>query len=115
VTFLLDRHAVAEAWHARMSRPKNWTWSSTSSKASAYAYAMRVVGVHEAKTTLSRLIRDVEAGEEIVIRRGAEPIARLVPMKRRSPRALGQDAGAFAVPDDFDAQLPEDVLDDLET
>jgi prevent-host-death family protein len=73
---------------------------------------MREVGVHEAKTNLSKLLREVEAGEEIVIRRGSRPVARLIPMKARAPRVLGQDAGAFTVPDDFDAPLPDDVLDD---
>jgi prevent-host-death family protein len=74
---------------------------------------MREVGVREAKTSLSRLLREVEAGEEIVIRCGSRPVARLIPMKARAPRVLGQDAGAFTVPDDFDAPLPDDVLDDL--
>jgi prevent-host-death family protein len=74
---------------------------------------MREVGVHEAKTTLSQLLRDVEAGEEIIIRRGSRPVARLMPMKPRAPRLRGQDAGAFTVPDDFDAPLPDDVLDDF--
>lgn len=40
---------------------------------------MTTVNVHEAKTTLSRLLARVEAGEEIVIARGGKPIARLVP------------------------------------
>ncbi len=36
--------------------------------------------IHEAKTHLSRLIRDVEAGETLVISRGRKPVARLVPI-----------------------------------
>jgi prevent-host-death family protein len=74
---------------------------------------MREVGVHEAKTNLSKLLREVEAGEEIVIGRGAQPVARLVPMKARALRVLGQDAGAFTVPAEFDAPLPDDALDDF--
>jgi antitoxin (DNA-binding transcriptional repressor) of toxin-antitoxin stability system len=80
-----------------------------------YAGSMREVGVHEAKTTLSRLIREVEAGAEIVIRRGGRAVARLVPLHQREARVLGQDAGILSVPDDFDAPLPDDVLDDFET
>lgn len=38
----------------------------------------RTVTVHEAKTHLSRLLRAVEAGEEIIIARGDTPVARLV-------------------------------------
>ena len=41
---------------------------------------------HEAKTHLSRLLAEVEAGEEITIARGARPVARLVPVKRGSRR-----------------------------
>jgi prevent-host-death family protein len=67
------------------------------------------VGVHEAKSTLSELLRRVAAGEEVTITRGGEPVARLVPVQRRSPRVLGRDEGLFEVPDDFDAPLPEDL------
>lgn len=50
---------------------------------------MRSVTVQEAKTQLSALLRAVEAGEEIEIRRGATPIARLVKTEpRRSFRDL---------------------------
>jgi prevent-host-death family protein len=40
---------------------------------------MDTVTVHTAKTTLSRLLGRVEAGEEIVLARGKQPVARLVP------------------------------------
>jgi prevent-host-death family protein len=69
------------------------------------------VGVHEAKTTLSALLRRVATGEEITITRGGQPIARLVPAQRRHSRVLGRDRGVFEVPDDFDAPLPAEVLD----
>lgn len=75
---------------------------------------MTSVGVHEAKTQLSRLLRRVAAGEEIVILRGRQPVARLVPVVP-SPRALGGDRGVVQVPDDFDAPLPEEALADFET
>ena len=71
------------------------------------------VGVHEAKTHLSRLLRQVMAGDEIVITRGGTPIARLVPVHRRT-RVLGSDIGAYEVPHDFDAPLPDDLLDAFE-
>ncbi len=44
------------------------------------------VTVQEAKTHLSRLLRRVEAGEEVVIRRGREPVAMLV----RAPAKPGR-------------------------
>lgn len=68
------------------------------------------VGVHEAKTRLSQLLRLVDAGQEIEIARGGRPVARLVPFRVRQERQLGIDQGVFNVSDDFDAPLPDDVL-----
>lgn len=47
---------------------------------------MKTVTTHEAKTHLSRLLAEVEAGEEVTIARGSRPIARLVPAKATAPR-----------------------------
>jgi antitoxin (DNA-binding transcriptional repressor) of toxin-antitoxin stability system len=49
----------------------------------------RVVNVQEAKTHLSRLLREVEAGEDIAIARGGRVIARLVRAEADVPRAWG--------------------------
>ena len=72
------------------------------------------VGVHEAKTQLSQLLRRVAAGEEISITRRGHEVARLVPPKPRPRRRLGFDRGRLVVPDDFDEPLPDDVLDTFE-
>ncbi len=72
---------------------------------------MATVGVHEAKTQLSELLRRVEAGEDVVICRGTVPVARLVPANQTTGQRLGVDAGRFVVPEDFDAPLPDDLLD----
>lgn len=70
---------------------------------------MTEVGVHEAKTHLSQLLRRVAAGEEVVILRGRTPVARLVPAE--SPvRKLGLDREVLKVPDDFDAPLSAEIL-----
>jgi prevent-host-death family protein len=45
---------------------------------------MRTVNVHEAKTTLSRLLEEVEGGESIVIARNGKPIAELKPIVKRT-------------------------------
>jgi prevent-host-death family protein len=71
---------------------------------------MSEVGVHEAKTHLSRLLRQVMAGDEVVITRGGVPVAKLVPVQARGKRVLGIDQGLYEVPGDFDAPLPDDVL-----
>ncbi len=69
------------------------------------------VNIHEAKTHLSKLLRRVVGGEEIIIARAGVPIARLVPVEpKRRPRPLGVDRGRFEVPDDFDAPLPPEIL-----
>ena len=67
------------------------------------------VGVHEAKTHLSRLLAAVEAGEEVEITRRGVPVARLVPA-RPAVRVLGADRGLVVIGDDFDAPLPDEVL-----
>lgn len=72
------------------------------------------VNVHDAKTHLSRLLRRVAAGEEIVIARAGVPVARLVPVTGRPERRFGTDRGLFEVPEDFDAPLPDAVLRDFE-
>lgn len=70
--------------------------------------------MHEAKTNLSDLVRRVEAGEEVIIRRGDKPVARLVAVEPEPIQRFGFDLGVFTVPDDFDEPLPDDVLDDFE-
>jgi antitoxin (DNA-binding transcriptional repressor) of toxin-antitoxin stability system len=47
----------------------------------------------------------------VVICRGTEPVARLVAIHPDRGRRLGLDEGRFVVPDDFDAPLPDEVLD----
>lgn len=67
--------------------------------------------MHEAKTHLSRLLRQVEAGEEVTIVRDGTPVARLVRLPPPVQRQLGIDRDIFVVPDDFDDPLPDEVLD----
>jgi prevent-host-death family protein len=75
---------------------------------------MTTVGVHEAKTNLSKLLRRVQAGEEIVIARNGEQLAKLVPIQRGGDRRLGIDDGRFEIPADFDAPLPKGLLEAFE-
>jgi prevent-host-death family protein len=66
------------------------------------------VGVHEAKTHLSRLLARVSMGEEVVITNRGEPVARLVPIPPRR-RRLGMDRGRVHIADNFDDPLPDDM------
>jgi len=72
---------------------------------------MSQVNVHEAKTHLSKLLQKVEAGEEVVIARAGKPVARLVPLTAPKPRVLGGDEGKVRIAPDFDAPLPDDLVD----
>lgn len=73
---------------------------------------MRSVGVHEAKTHLSRLLREVQQGDEILITRGDEPVAKLVSATRRSAaESFGMSAGKYVLREGWDA--PDDELADL--
>ena len=71
---------------------------------------MVTVNVHEAKTNLSRLLAQVEAGEDVVIARNGKPVARLVRFRPKGKRQPGVLKGKFVVPDSFFDPLPEEEL-----
>lgn len=65
------------------------------------------VGMHEAKSHLSRLVDLAEGGEEVVIQRSGRPVARLVAVQRRRPiaEAFGALENEIELAEDFD-ELP---------
>ena len=70
------------------------------------------MNVYEAKTQLSKLLQQVEAGEEIIIARHGKPVARLVPVQRTAVHRLpGGWKGKVWMSPDFDEPDPE--LEDL--
>jgi prevent-host-death family protein len=74
---------------------------------------MATVTIHEAKTQLSKLIARAEAGEEIVIARGKQPVVRLAPIAAKKPRPrFGMMKGKWPdLPDSFWFDpLPEEEL-----
>ena len=71
---------------------------------------MVTVNVHEAKTNLSRLLAQVEAGEEVVIARNGNPVARLVRVQPRGKRQFGSMKGRISIDDSFFDPLPEEEL-----
>ena len=76
---------------------------------------MRTFNIHAAKTQLSRLVDAAAAGEEIIIAKSGKPLACLGPLARpRRKRTLGALAGRLRVPADFDADLPDEILDAFE-
>jgi prevent-host-death family protein len=73
--------------------------------------AARQYNVHEAKTHFSRILQQVETGEEIVISRAGKPIAKVVPLHPKVRRTgRGSLRGQIHIPDDFD-ELPDDIAE----
>ena len=73
---------------------------------------MKTVGVHEAKTHLSRLIDQAVKGEPFVIAKGGTPMVKVMAIDSPSvgqQRRLGFMTGQFTVPDDFDRMGDEDI------
>jgi antitoxin (DNA-binding transcriptional repressor) of toxin-antitoxin stability system len=76
---------------------------------------MSSYSIGEAKTQLSRLVHQVEEGEDVILRRGSKPVARLIaipvgegPIKRKPGRMRGR----VKVPEDFD-EWPPDIAREL--
>lgn len=74
---------------------------------------VHTVNIHEAKTQLSKLIEAIGRGEDVVIARNGEPVARLVPYStaRRTP---GAARGRGRLTEAFFEDLPESVLREFE-
>jgi prevent-host-death family protein len=73
---------------------------------------MITVTIHEAKTHLSRLIREVLSGEEVIIAKGKNPVAKLTPISaEHGSRKIGPSPGIIThIAEDFDEPL-EDFKD----
>lgn len=71
---------------------------------------MTRVGMHAAKTNLSRLVDSARRGEDVIVERSGRPVAKIVAYDE--PRGLtaleGIWKGKVEIPDDFD-ELPEDI------
>jgi prevent-host-death family protein len=73
---------------------------------------MDTVSLQDLQRNPEGLLDRVEAGERFVVFREGRPVAELRPFapSARGPRPFGLAAGAFTVPADFDAPLPDDLL-----
>lgn len=76
---------------------------------------MRKVNIHEAKTTLSKLVEAAEAGEDIVLARAGRPVVRLVPVGASRGIKLDVARGRFPkkLLDDIARPLSKRQLDEL--
>lgn len=69
---------------------------------------MRTVTIHEAKTHLSRLIRAVIDGEDIIIANGKRPVVRLVLVEPKTgKRRIGAAKGTVKIMPNFDEPLDD--------
>lgn len=71
------------------------------------------VNIYEAKTRLSELVEQASRGETIVIAKAGTPLAKLVPLHEGPKQKIkfGTMKGEFVEAPDFDAPLPDDLLD----
>jgi prevent-host-death family protein len=70
--------------------------------------------VHQAKTNFSRLLKEAEAGKEVIVTRGKKPVAKIVPIEppARQKRLGGQFHGLIQAEDTvFDPLTDEQLVD----
>ncbi len=74
------------------------------------------VSVDEIEHDFSNFLHRVEAGETLVIVQAGKPLAEIKPIESMTKplRPFGLCAGEFLVPDNFDAPLPEQILEAFE-
>jgi antitoxin (DNA-binding transcriptional repressor) of toxin-antitoxin stability system len=79
-------------------------------------HAMLQVSIEEILRDLVAYLQRVEAGETVVIVRAGQPVAEMKPImpSAKTLRPFGLCAREFTVPEDFDAPLPEDILNAFE-
>ena len=70
------------------------------------------LNIHDAKTNLSKYLKDLTEDEPILLCKRNVPIAKIVGLKSKSTkkRKIGLAKGDFVVPDDFSDPLPDDLL-----
>lgn len=66
--------------------------------------------VHQAKTQFSKLLKLAAQGQEIIIARGHEPIAKLVALAITPQRNFGFATGAINIQDDFDESMTNEWM-----
>jgi antitoxin (DNA-binding transcriptional repressor) of toxin-antitoxin stability system len=73
---------------------------------------MEVISMHQAKSTLSQLVKRAATGETILLGAYGKVEAKLVPVGESATptKKIGVLAGKLVVPEDFDAPLPDDIV-----
>lgn len=70
------------------------------------------ITIQEIERNPLAFVRQIESGEPLLVVRGDVAIAEVQPVSpaRNQPRPFGLASGEFVVPDDFDAPLPEEIV-----
>jgi prevent-host-death family protein len=75
----------------------------------------QAINIYDAKTQLSRLVDMAASGEDILIARSGKPVALLTQIKPKAKkRPLGLLDGKVRIPEDFNAPLPDEMLEAFE-
>ena len=77
-----------------------------------YFWIMIKLNIHQAKTHLSRYMKELLRGETIILCKRNAPVAEIrpIPAERVDARPAGLARGTFQVPDTFFEPLPADML-----
>jgi prevent-host-death family protein len=77
---------------------------------------VKQINIYDAKTHLSRLVDKASKGESFTIAKSGTPLARLVPLCeiKHNKIKFGLMKGQIKFADDFDAPLPDEILEDFE-
>ena len=75
---------------------------------------MKQYEIADAKHQLTKLVDEVQAGEEIIIAKSGKPVARLLPYaERKTLRQPGRWRDRICIADDFD-ETPQELIDAFE-
>lgn len=66
---------------------------------------MQIVNIHEAKIYFFKLVDSVIHGNEIIIAKSGNPVAKLVPFSKKAQKKFGVMKGKIKIAKDFDAPL----------
>lgn len=71
------------------------------------------LNIHEAKTHLSRYLKNLAGGESILLCKHNVPVAEIRPIRlpRKKKRPIGLAKGQFSVPPSFFEPLPDELLE----
>jgi prevent-host-death family protein len=74
------------------------------------------INIEEIQQDFSDVLQRVEAGETLVILKAGKPLAEIKPLLAtgKSLRPFGLCTGEFSVPDNFDAPLPQEIIEAFE-